>query len=68
MPPFIWISGKLWVMANWDCEMPEDGWLLLRPATREEIDNYLDLVSDAEEEAFYTSVLVDRDRLLGRTG
>ena len=68
MPPFIWVRGRLWVVANWDCEMPEDAWLLLRPATEEENDNYLDRVGDAEAEAFYTAVLVDRDRLVGRAG
>ena len=68
MPPFIWIRGKLWVVANWGCEMPEDAWLLLRPATEEENDNYLSRVGDAEAEAYWTSVLVDRDRLVGRAG
>ena len=42
MPPFIWIRGRLWVVANWTEGMPEDAWLLLRPATEEENDNYLD--------------------------
>ena len=68
MPPFLWIRGKLWVIANWDCKMPEDAWLLLRPATEEENDNYLDRVSNAEVEAYFTSILVDPDRLVGRTG
>ena len=68
MPPFVWIRGGLWVVANWSDEMTEDAWLLLRPATEEENDNYLDRVGDAEEEAFYTSVLVDRDRAVGRGG
>ena len=67
MPPFIWIRGKLWVVANWDCKMPDDAWLLLRPANEKENDNYLDRVGDAEVEAFYTSVLVDQDRVVGRS-
>ena len=66
MPPFVWIRGRLWVVANWTDGMPEDAWLLLRPATPAETDNYLELVSNAEEEAFWTSVLVDEDRLSGR--
>jgi hypothetical protein len=66
MPPYIWSRGKLWVVANWTDDMPEDAWLLLRPATREENDNYLDRVGDAEAEAFWTSVLVDEDRFSGR--
>ena len=68
VPPFVWIRGQLFIVANWDCEMPEDAWLLLRPAAEEENDNYLERVGDAEEEAYWTSVLVDRDRLVGRTG
>jgi hypothetical protein len=67
MPPFIWIQGRLWVVANWTDDMPEAAWLLLRPATPTENDNYLDRVGDAEVEAFYTSVLVDQDRVVGRT-
>ena len=66
MPPFIWIRGRLWVVSNWTDEMPDDAWLLLRPATGEELDNYLNRVGDAEAEAFYTSVLVDPDRLVER--
>ena len=66
MPPFVWIRGRLFVVANWTDEMPEDAWLLLRPATPAEIDNYLDRIGGAEEEAFWTSVLVDEDRLSGR--
>jgi hypothetical protein len=68
MPPYVWIRGRLWVVANWSHEIEEDVWLLLRPATREENDNYFDRIGDAEEEAFWTSVLVDEDRLAGRTG
>ena len=67
VPPFVWIRGQLFIVANWGCEMPEDGWLLLRPATREELDNYLARVGDAEVEAYYSSILVDRDRLVGRS-
>ena len=66
MPPFLWIRDRLWIVANWTDEMPEDAWLLLRPASAAENDNYLDRVGDAEEEAFYTSVLVDEDRVSGR--
>ena len=66
MPPFVWIQDRLWVVVNWTNEMPEDAWLLLRPATPAENDNYLVRVSDAEEEAFWTSVLVDEDRLNGQ--
>ena len=65
MSPFVWILGRLWVVANWTDGMPEDTWLLLRPATRRENDNYLDLVSAAEEEAFWTSVLTDALRTAG---
>ena len=68
MPPSVWIRGRLWVVANWDCEMPVDAWLLLRPATEEENDNYLSRVGDAEAESFYTSVLAEWDRLVGRAG
>ena len=66
MPPFVRIRGRLWVVANWNCGMPKDAWLLLRPATKKERDNYLKRVGDAEAEAYYTSVLVDEDRLSGR--
>ena len=70
MPPFFWIWGKLWVVANRDCELPEDAWLLLHPATEEQKDNYLELVlelvSNADEEAFWMSAQVDEDRLSGR--
>ncbi len=66
MPPFVWIRGRLWVVANWSYEIEEDVWLLLRPASREENDNYLDRVGDAEEEAFWTSVLADGDRIKRR--
>ncbi len=68
MPSFVWIRGRLWVVANWSSEMEEDVWLLLRPATPGENDNYLDRVGDAEEEAFWTSVLADGDRIRGRRG
>ena len=68
MSPFVWIRGRLWVVANWTEGITEDDWLLLRPATSEENDNYLHRVGDAEDEAFYTSVLVDKDRLVGRGG
>jgi len=64
--PFVWNHGRLWVVANWDCEMPEDAWLLLRPATKAENDNYMSRVGDAEAEAYWTSVLVDEDRFSGR--
>jgi len=66
MPPYVWIRGRLWVAANWTDGMLEDAWLLLRPATPAENDNYLDRVGDAAEEAFWTSVRVDGDRLSGR--
>jgi len=66
MPPFVWTRGRLFIVANWGCEMPEDAWLLLRPATAAETDNFLDRVTNAEEEAYYTSVLNDADRLDGR--
>ena len=66
VPPFIWIWGRLWVVANWTANLTEDAWLLLRPATPEENDNCLDRVGAAQEEAFWTSVLVDEDRLTGR--
>jgi len=66
MPPFVRIRGRLFIVANWDCEMQEDAWLLLRPATRRENDNYFEYVGDAEIEPYYTSVLVDQDRLSGR--
>ena len=65
-PPFVWIRGRLFIVANWGCEMPEHAWLLLRPATVAENDNYQNRVGDAEEEAYYTSVLNDDDRLDGR--
>lgn len=68
MPPFVWIRGRLWIVSNFTDDMQEDAWLLLRPATCDENDNYLAKVGDAEVEAFYTSVLVDRDRHNGRTG
>jgi hypothetical protein len=66
VPPFVWIREQLWVVANWDVEMPEDAWLLLRLATEEESDNYRECTESAEAEAFWTSVLVDEDRLKGR--
>ena len=66
MPPFVWIRGKLFILANWSDDMQEGDWLLLRPATRDESDNYIDRVGGAEVDAYYTSVLVDQDRLLGR--
>lgn len=66
VPPFIWIRGRLAVVANWTDDLREGDWLLLRPATRAEVANYLDRVGDAEEEAHYTSVLNDDDRLDGR--
>jgi hypothetical protein len=68
VPPFVWIRGRLFVVANWTEGIREGDWLLLRPATAEENDNYLHRVGDAEEEAFYTSVLWDEDRLTGRQG
>ena len=64
-PPFVWIRDRLWTVANWTDRMPDDAWLLLRPATPSETDNYLDLVSAAEEEAFWTSVLTDALRAAG---
>ena len=66
MPPYVWIRGQLWVVANWTEQTLEGTWLLLRPATPAENDNYLERVGDASEEAFWTSVLVDEDRLNGR--
>ena len=66
VPPFIWIWGRLWVVANWTDELKEGDWLLLRLATPEENDNYLDRVGASLEEAFWTSVLVDEDRLTDR--
>ena len=66
MSPFVWIHGKLWVATNWDCGMPEDTWLLLRPATEKERVNYLKRIGDAEVESYWTSVLIDEDRLNGR--
>jgi len=66
VPPLVWIRGRLWVVANWSDGMPEDAWLLLRPATEGERDNYLERIDNAEVEAYYTSVLVDENRLHGR--
>ena len=67
-PPFVWFRWRLWVVANWDSRMPEDAWLLLRPATEEERTNYLARIGDAEEEAYWTSVVVDEDRLRSSRG
>jgi hypothetical protein len=66
--PFVWIRGRLYVVANWTDRMPEGAWLLVRPATGEENDNYLERVSAAVEETFWTSVLIDEDRLSGGRG
>jgi len=66
LPPFVWIRDRLWTVANWSCDLPTHAWLLLRPATKEENDNYLAQMADAETEAYYTSVLVDADRSKGR--
>ena len=66
MPPFVWIQGRLWVVANWGCEMPADAWLLLRPATEEENDNYLRRIQEAAVEAYYTAILTDEERTSGR--
>ena len=66
MPPFIWIRGRLFIVANWAGDMPEDAWLLLRPASQKESDNYLDRIGNAEEEAYFTAILNDEDRTSGR--
>ena len=66
MPPYVWIKGQLFIVANWTEELKQGDWLLLRPATPAENDNYYERVGDAEEEAYYTSMLVDEDRLSGR--
>jgi len=66
MPPFAWIHGRLWVVANWTDDLNEDDWLLLRPASRREIRICFQVLSDPQAEAFYSCVLSDEDRLSGR--
>jgi len=65
-PPFVWLRGQLWVVSNWSCEMPADAWLLLRPATEVENDNYYRRINEAEVEAYYTTILKAEDRTSGR--
>lgn len=65
-PPFVWLRGQLWVVANWTCEMPVDSWVLLRPATEKENDAYHRRIIEAEVEAYYTAILTDDDRTSGR--
>ena len=66
LPPFVWIRGRLWIIANWNDGMPSDAWLVLRPATTHEEEIYLDRMDDSETEAFYVAVLDDEDRIIGR--
>jgi len=62
-PPFVWIRHRLWTVANWSDELPDDAWLLLRPASEDELASHAKCVPGSEEEAFWTSVHSDDHRL-----
>lgn len=68
LPPFVWLGDTLFIITNWDCSLPGDAWLILRPATAFETRRYRECVDNGLMEAFYTVVLNDADRLVGRRG
>lgn len=63
IPPFVWIRGQPYLVTNWDVDLSEGEWLVLRPLS----DNEQEVFESAEvgffPELFYLLLAGHDERL-----
>lgn len=61
IPPFVWIRGHPYLVANWDADLSEEEWLVLRPLSADECDAFEGLEETFFPEVFYLLLAVAGD-------